>query len=169
MRYTKTNDIKTCVANAIKGYQKGRNGVQNAAVNILIHAYQHGDYSQAEVLCEGVGSKTLVKWFEDFGGLIQGENGGFTGWKGKSHIEKSLTPVKGAKQGAAQSTMYWEYKAEKIWGGFDDLKAARALIAKHNAAVKVVEENPEAASKVSFHPELIAALENAIEMIEEVA
>lgn len=159
MKYRTNGDVKEVVASAIKQYQKGRRSVQNAAVCVLLHAYKHGDYTQATVLCEGVGNKSLVSWFEDFGGLKQGDEGGFSGWSGKDFIEKRFEDAK--KQ------MYWEYKAEKIWGGMDDLKAAKALLKKHMAAVKHVEENPADASKVVFHPELIAAIEAAVERIEE--
>ena len=170
MKYTLKGDVKVVVQRAVANYQKGRRGVQNAAVLVLIHAQKHGDYSQAQVLCEGVGSKQLVEWFKDFGGLkVNEETKSFDGWSGADHIAKSLTPKKGEKQGIAQATMYWEYKKENIWSGWDDLKAAKSLIAKHNAAMKRLEENPEDAAKVSSHPSLITALESAIEAIEESA
>jgi hypothetical protein len=160
MRYNLNGDIKSLVQGAVKGYQKGRRGVQSAAVAVLLHAEKHGDYSQAEVLCEGVGNKSLIKWFEDFGGLIVNpETKSFGGWKGANHINQKRFE-------AAKEQMYWEYKAENIWGGHDDLKIAKALITKHNAAVKHLEESPDDADKVSFHPTLIKALTEAVDQIE---
>lgn len=159
MQYRLNGDVKETVKSAIQGYQKGRRGVQNAAVSVLVHALNHGDYSQAQVLCDGVGNKSLVKFFEDFGGLlVNAESSSFEGWRGADHIGKNLE--------AAKKQMYWEYKAENIWAGHDDLKAAKSLISKHNAAVKRLEKEPENADKVSFHPALIAALEAAIEAVE---
>ena len=165
MKYNLKGDVKQVVAGAIKKYGSARNAVQNAAVMVLIHAYKHGDYSQAQILCDGIGNKQLVEWFKDFGGLTVDGNS-FSGWAGKEHIERMLTPQKGEKRGAAQNTMYWDYKKPNIWSGHDDLKAAKSLIAKHNAAVKVLEDDPSQSSKVAFHPELISALESAIEKIE---
>lgn len=165
MRYNLNGDVKVTVANAIKSYTKGRNAVQNAAVKVLIHAVKHGDYSQAQVLCDGVGNKQLVTYFVDFGGLkVEGNK--FVGWSGAAYIERNLTPAKGEKQGKAQSTMYWDWKKPNIWAGHDDLQAAKALIAKHNAAVKRVEDDPTCKDKVHFHPELITAMEEAIDRIE---
>jgi hypothetical protein len=168
MRYTKAENIKDCVDKAIKGYQKGRNGVQNAAVNVLIHAAKTGDYTEASRLCEGVGNKSLVSWFEDFGGLtVEGKS--FKGWKGAEYIRKNLTPAKGEKQGAAQRQMYWEYKAQDIWGGQDDEKALRSFLNKHYKAVKMVEESPELAAKAVFNHELVTAVETALAAHSEAA
>jgi hypothetical protein len=169
IKYTMKDDIKSVVANAVKGYQKGRRGVQIAAVNVLLHAARHGDYTQAQVLCEGVGNKSLVKWFEDFGGLIVNpETKSFGGWKGAGYITDA--DEKGnSRFTKCKAQMYWEYKAENIWAGHDDLKAAKALLNKHNQAVKHVENAPADAGKVSFHPALISALESAIAAIEEAA
>ena len=169
IKYTMNDDIKSVVANAIKGYQKGRRGVQIAAVNVLLHAAKHGDYSQAQVLCEGVGNKSLVKWFEDFGGLIVNpETKSFGGWKGAAYITDANEKGE-SRFTKCKAQMYWEYKAENIWAGHDDLKAAKALLAKHNTAAKHIEDNPADASKVSFHPALISALESAVAAIEEAA
>jgi hypothetical protein len=159
MRYNLKGEVKTVVGNAVKGYQKGRRAVQNAAIVVLMHAAKHGDYSQAQVLCEGVGNKSLVKFFEDFGGLVvDAETKSFANWKGADYIRENFEAAKGQ--------MYWEYKAENIWKGNDDLTNAKALIAKHNAAVKHLEEHPEDAGKVAHHPALIEVLANAVEEIE---
>lgn len=151
-------DIKVVVAKAVKDYQKGRRGVQNASVLVLIHAAKHGDYSQSQILCDGVGSKSLVEWFKDFGGLVV-EGDKFVGWSGADHIRDNFEQAK--------AQMYWEYKAVNIWGGQDDLKAAKALVTKHKAAEKIVSEDATLLSKAKFDTVLIAEIEAAIEKAEE--
>ena len=165
MRYNTEGDVKQVVSKAVEGYKKGQRGVQNAAVCILIHAYQHGDYSQAQVLCDGVGSKQLVEWFKDFGGLIVTDNK-FSGWSGKEFIAESFKSTSKYKNGIAKDTMYWEYKKPNIWGGQDDLAAAKKLIKSHNDALAKVVETPEFESKFKRNDALIAGLELLIQQAE---
>ena len=108
----------------------------------------------------------MVEWFKDFGGLtVKGDK--FTGWKGAEFIRNNFKSTAKHKNGIAKDTMYWEYKAPNIWAGQDDLKAAKAMIAKHNIASKLVQDDEALVSKAKFDTVLIAEIEAAIERAEE--
>lgn len=138
-------------------YQTARRVTQVAAVNVLIHAAKHGDYSFADKLVGVCGdSQALVKWFEEFGGLtVDPEAKGFKGWEGKQHIKDNLE--------LAKATMFWTFKAPNPYAGFDLDKQLEKLITKADRAVAKghqlsAEGNEEDANKVVVNIELLNQL-----------
>lgn len=118
-------ELNKVVKSGLATVGKMKLAIQIAAVAILYHAEKHGDYTKANELCNGLGNgvqgKSLVKWFETFGGLVVDADDkakGFTGWKGADHIRKNFQ--------AAQSTLWHDtIKAESPFKPYDinaDLK-----------------------------------------------
>lgn len=91
---------KKAVDAALTSMKSSRDLIQIAGVKVLIHAYNHGDYTEANRLViglEGANVQSLVNWFEVFGGLVVDENDsslGFTAWSGKEHIKEQLEAAK---------------------------------------------------------------------------
>lgn len=87
------------IARALKGYERGREGIQKAAIACLVHAFNHADYSHSLLLIEGLGDsngKAMRLWFEKFGGFSYDlENRKVAGWKGKKHIEEHMDAARG--------------------------------------------------------------------------
>ncbi|HDR2377205.1 TPA: hypothetical protein QCH88_004453 [Enterobacter asburiae] len=142
-KYTSFKDVAAldkAIADTISKAKTLRNGIQNVAVGIILHAHKHGDYTRAESfvngLGEGVRQKALVDWFVQFGGLVIGERedgkSGFVGWKGADHIRDNIDKAK--------ATMWWTCKPEAAFEGFDLQDALDKLIAKAEKAMNKANE-----------------------------
>ncbi|QQM15392.1 hypothetical protein [Kosakonia virus Kc261] len=142
-KYTSFKDVAAldkAIADTISKAKTLRNGIQNVAVGILLHAHKHGDYTRAESfvngLGEGVRQKALVDWFVQFGGLVIGERedgkSGFVSWKGADHIRDNIDKAK--------ATMWWTCKPEAAFEGFDLQEALDKLIAKAEKAMNKANE-----------------------------
>jgi hypothetical protein len=94
------------------------------------------------------------------------DNNKFSGWAGKDFIARSLESTTKNPNGLAKETLYWDYKKPNIWGGQDDLAAAKALIKKHNDALAKVAETPEFESKFKRDDVLIAGLQLLVDQAE---
>lgn len=97
--------------------------IQAVAIDVLLHAYKHGDYSFANTLVKGLGkgirATALVEWFTKFGGLTVGNNQ-FESWKGKEHIKANLQ--------AAKEQKWWTLKPENVFAGYDfDAQLAKLI------------------------------------------
>ena len=53
--YLSKKNVDQLIATAISSSNTMRKNVQIAAVHVLIHAAQHGDYSKAQILVDGLG------------------------------------------------------------------------------------------------------------------
>jgi hypothetical protein len=143
-----------------------RNDIQIAAVHILIHANKHGDYSFANELVhavtEGTNIKSLVVWFEQFGGLKVDEANpelGFTSWSGKDHIQENFEDAK--------KTTWWTCKPMTAFKGYD-LNAELERLVK-NAQKKATEQrkyekegDTDKLEDMHIDPQLLNALSELI-------
>jgi hypothetical protein len=110
-----------------------RKQVQETAVAIIAHAEAHGDYTQANVLVnglgEGINGRALVEWFAKYGGLVVDEDqGAFVGWQGKDYIRENFS--------AAKENMWWTLKPQNPWAGLKLEDALQSVITKHDNALK---------------------------------
>lgn len=132
---------------AVNSVNKARDMVQIAAVATIKHAYDHGDWTFAQTLVDGLGNtingQALVEWFVQFGGLKVEDGKGFSGWSGKEHIKEHFE--------AAKATMWWDLKKKNPYKGFDLEQALKNVLAQHAKAMKMVEANPDDADKIQVH------------------
>lgn len=132
--------------------------IQGIGIDILLHAYKHGDYTLANTLVntlpDGIRKKGLVAWFEKFGGLVV-VGKAFGDWKGKDHIKTNMNDAK--------ATKWWSMKPEQPFAGYD-LKDKLAALVK--AAQKKADEktelakqgDSEKADQISIDPALLSQL-----------
>ena len=89
-----TKRLHMAIDSALKGYHRGREGIQKALVAIIVHAFHHGDYTSADRLLAGLNDgngKSCRMWLEKFGGLtFDLDAGKVSGWTGKAHIEANM-------------------------------------------------------------------------------
>jgi hypothetical protein len=128
-------ELEKIHAKAVKSVQSARVQVQIAAVATIRHAWEHGDWTYAQKLVDGLGNtingSALVEWFKTYGGLKVGEEG-FTGWSGKDYIEENFQ--------SAKDKMWWELKVKNPFKGFDLEAALLKVVADHAKTVKAMEE-----------------------------
>lgn len=133
-------------ASAIRSVTKARTQVQIAAVATIKHAFDHGDWTYAQRLVEGLGNTVngaaLVEWFKKFGGL-KADDKGFVGWSGKDYIEQNFHEAK--------AVMWWELKKANPFKGWSLEEALQKIIKDHKSmSEKVVGLTEEDQKKVSF-------------------
>lgn len=131
---------------AIKSVAKARIQVQIAAVATIRHAWEHGDWTFAQKLVDGLGNTVngaaLVEWFKMYGGL-KTEDTGFIGWSGKEYIEANFEKAK--------ATMWWELKKKNPFAGYSLEDALKKIIKDHSAMKeKLVGLTEEDQRKVDF-------------------
>lgn len=149
IKYVFAKDVKELEklqAKAIKSVQSARVAVQIAAVATIRHAYEHGDWTYAQTLVDGLGNTingaALVEWFKKYGGL-QADDNGFIGWNGKDHIKNNFEEAK--------ATMWWDLKKANPFKGFNLEQALQQVIKQHNAAKEKMDAlSDEDKEKVSF-------------------
>lgn len=111
--------------------------IQELAVGIMLHAYNHGDYTRAQTLVEqlgeGVRRSALVAWFNK-AGLDVDEAKGFVGFN-KKVMEKNWAEVK--------ATAWYAMKPERPFEGFDLKAELERLIKKAEKAMKTASETPD--------------------------
>lgn len=131
-------DLDKIQGKAIKSVQKARELVQIAAVATIKHTFDHGDWTYAQKLVDGLGNTVngmaLVEWFKVYGGLTVTEEG-FNGWSGKEHIHDNFQ--------AAKDTMWWELKKANPFKGYSLEQQLQQLIKNHNAMLRRKEQMPE--------------------------
>lgn len=140
----------TSVVDASKTLQSR---IQELAVAIMLHTYNHGDYSRAQTLVdslgEGVRRSALVAWFHK-AGLDVDEQKGFVGFN-KPVMEKNWADVK--------ASPWYSMKPERPFEGFDMKAELERLIKKAEKAMKTAAETPEMdAALMKVTPEQIKAL-----------
>lgn len=126
---------------AIKSASTMKLKVQQAGVAILHHAYQHGDYTKANDLIEGVGfglkRDSLVAWFQQYGGLtIAEDKSGFDGWKGKEYIRNNFDQAK--------AVMWYDVKRGNVnpFAGYSLEDEVKKLVARHKQMIKKYDDMP---------------------------
>lgn len=132
--------------------------IQGIAIDVILHAYKHGDYTLANTLVtklpDGVRKVALVEWFKRFGGLTADAKG-FNGWAGAEHIKAN---IEGAKK-----TKWWTLKPEAPFAGYDLKAKLEALI---KAATKAAQDkhaleaegDTDKAGKINVDSELLSQL-----------
>ena len=134
-------------ASAIRSVTKARVQVQIAAVATIRHAFEHGDWTYAQRLVDGLGNTVngaaLVEWFAKYGGLTVEDGKGFSGWKGKDHIEANFNEAK--------AEMWWDLRKQNPYSGYSLETALQKVIADHAAAQKKLAKlSEEDKQKVQF-------------------
>lgn len=86
------------IKDAITGHNTIKKRIQAAAVQILCHAANHGDWTKANDLVAGLSNgsvrrDTLVEWFKVYGGLKHDDEK-FVGWHNANFIKKRLDEAK---------------------------------------------------------------------------
>jgi len=147
-------NVDSLIARAGVSLGKAESHVQIAAVAVLLHAYQHGDYSKAGVLVSTVTdngglASSLVKWFVKFGGLT-GDDKGFTGWQGADYIKANFDEAK--------ATMWSKYKPANPYAGLNLKVEMLKLVNRAMDAQKKAIKNPDLADKVVVDNDLLLAL-----------
>lgn len=164
MNASKPKTVDQLIAEAIRSAGKAGRAIQIAAVAILAHAREHGDYSKATVLVDGLSSgkavraDSLVAWFIQFGGLkVDPESKGFTGWSGAEKIDL---------EGAAKTPWESVKKAPSPYRGFVLKAEILKLLTRAEAALSVEGADKE---KVIIDEGQLEALRSIIRPQEEVA
>lgn len=131
--------------------------IHDVAVEIMLHAYKHGDYTRAQSLVDNLGkgirAKALVEWFHK-SGLYVDDVKGFTGFN-------TLVMVKNWE--VCLKTRWYTMKPENPFAGFDlDAEIAR-LVKRAESALKKNAELPADAErakdfKMNVATERLAAL-----------
>lgn len=134
-------------AKAFKSERITRIDIQRAAIATLMHAADNGDYTKATDLVNGLlstNTASLVKWFEEFGGLEVGKlkdaegkeaGEGFVGWKGKQHIIDNFQQAK--------CKAWWEFKKPTPWKGFDFEAELHKLMQRAESSLKKAQKMVE--------------------------
>lgn len=166
MATSKIRTVDQLIGDAIRAAGNVSKKVQLAAVAVLTHAKEHGDYSKAKTLVDGLASAksvradSLVAWFIVFGGLKVDQakpSDGFIGWQGADAID-----LKGA-----EATM-WDTvkKAPSPYRGFNLQAEIVKLITRADAAAAIIGDD---SAKVSIDAEKLAALRAMVAVSQESA
>lgn len=111
--------------------------IHEVAVAIMLHTYNHGDYTKAQMLVDGLGkgirAKGLVAWF-DKAGLKVDEQKGFKGFN-KAVMEKNWDYCK--------KNRWYSMKPENPFAGFDFAAEVERLLKKAEKAIAKDAETPE--------------------------
>lgn len=150
MKYTLPKDaaaLSTLIKSAITSATTMRSKVQLAAVGILHHAYQCGDWTKANELVEGLGHgvkrDSLVEYFVVNGGLVIAEGAKeFTGWKGKEFIKENFE--------TAKDKMWFEYRKANPFKGYEGQAEFDKFIKKLAAMSKLKEQGVDDADKINL-------------------
>lgn len=149
IKYVFASDVAALVriqSAAIRAVQSARVAIQIAAVATIRHAFEHGDWTYAGKLVDGLGNTingaALVEWFKVYGGLTTDDKG-FIGWQGKDYIAAHFDDAK--------AKMWWELKKPNPFKGFDLEAALQRVIKEHKTMQeKVVGLSDEDKAKVKF-------------------
>lgn len=91
--------LSEMITKALRAYEKGRDGIQKAALAVLLHARRYKDYSASLTLITGLSDsngKAMRLWFEKFGGFKYDlEAQKCAGWEGVKHIEDNFEVARG--------------------------------------------------------------------------
>ena len=161
IKYTQSAlaDVDKAIEAAHDSYHTTKKKIQVACVSVLMHAEQHGDYSKAQVLIDGLkglNQAALVEYFKRFGGLTVSEDEtGFSGWSGADHIRQNFTDAK--------ATMWWDLKVQQPYKGFSNLQKLHALRAETEKARKVAQKDAEKAEKIQINDALDSEIQALLE------
>lgn len=149
IKYTTAKDTKALEAlqdKAIRSVHSARVHIQVALVATVLHMGQHGDWTVASRLVDGLGNtvngKAIVEWFRLYGNLSVNDEG-FTGFTDKKYKEAILSTLDAAKE-----KMWWELKIQQPYKGFSLEAALQAVIKNHKLALDKVSEGKAKESDV---------------------
>ena len=124
---------KVCVASKTL-----QSDIHDVAVAIMLHTYNHNDFSRAQTLVDGLGEgvrrTALVEWFQAAGLKVNAEAAKFSGFN-KSKMQDKWDKVK--------STPWYTMKPERPFAGFDLMAELERLLSKAEKAAKKDAETPE--------------------------
>lgn len=141
-----TKGLETLQDKAIKSVHSARLSIQIALVATILHMGNHGDWTVATRLVDGLGNtvngKAVVEYFKRFGNMSVSDEG-FTGFTDKDFKAAIL-----AKLDEAKATMWYELKIQQPYKGFSLEAALKAVIKNHKLAMDKVAEKPELADAI---------------------
>lgn len=112
--------------------------IHDVAVAIMVHTYNHNDFSKAQTLVDGLGEGVrrgaLVEWFQAAGLKVNAEAGAFSGFN-KAKMEDKWDKVK--------ATPWYTMKPERPFAGFDLMAELERLLSKAEKATKKNADTPE--------------------------
>lgn len=117
--------LDKAIAKVIKASTNLQADIQKVAIQIVAHAYKHGDYTRANTLVVGLGDGVrkvaLVEWFNKCGMVVEDGASEFTGFN-KKYAEKHFDEMKG--------TNWWTLKPQKPFSGFDLMAEISRIVKK---------------------------------------
>lgn len=148
--------VTVAVNKAIRSTGVAKLRIHDALVEIGVHAYNTGDYTEFTRLVEGVSgvnTQAIVLWGQRYLGLtFNGQ--GVTGWSGKNAIKlNDSSTEKGGK-----SVKWWTLKPMNAYAGFDLNARLEKLIADADRATQKAANDDEAAKLVSVNSDMLRAL-----------
>ena len=148
--------VQMAVTRAIKSTGVTRERIQLALIEIAIHAYNTGDYTEYTRLIDGitgVHTPAVVEWGSQFIGL-KFDGKGVTGWSGKEAI--NLNGKDGKKGG--RDIKWWTLKKPNAYAGFDLMEKFDNLIAGADRALTKAANDEQAASLTAIDPSMLEVL-----------
>lgn len=149
IKYVIAKDVKGLEAlqdKAIKSVQSARVHIQVALVATILHMGNHGDWTVASRLVEGLGNtvngKAIVEYFKTYGNLSVNDEG-FTGFADKNYKAAILATLDAAKE-----KMWWELKIQQPYKGFSLEVALLQVVKNHKLALDKVAEGKAKAEDV---------------------
>lgn len=167
-----TNDkLNAMQDGAVKSLGRSRETMQVVLITTLRHVWKHGDRMPASRLINAIGTadkadkanrKRIVSFFETFGGLIYGEEGGdFVGWQGKDYIKDNFE--------TAKNTAWWSFHkpTKREPKAFDINEQLQTLIDKATKHKEKGDGNLELSDAVINALLFVCGIDGAITINEE--
>lgn len=112
--------------------------IHEAAVEIMLHAYNHEDFSMANTLVNGLGTgiraKALVDWFSAAGLKVSEKDKSFTGMN-KDKIKDKFQ--------ASKAKPWYDLQVKNPFEGFDLDAEIKRLLKKADRAIKEDSATPD--------------------------
>lgn len=131
------SDIDKAITKVCDASKTLQDDIHEVAVAIMLHTYNHNDFTKARALVEGLGkgirAKALVDWFHK-AGLKVDDVKGFTGFN-RDIMEKNWDFCK--------KNRWYTMKPENPFSGFDFDAEVKRLLAKAEKAIAKDADTPE--------------------------
>lgn len=136
--------------------------IHDVAVAIMLHCYNHNDFSRAQVLVDGLGEGVrrgaLVEWFQAAGLKVNADAAQFSGFNRNKMADK---------WDKVKSTPWYTMKPERPFAGFDLMAELERLLGKADKAAKKDKDTPadQRAADYSFNVDekLLATLRTMVQ------
>lgn len=150
-----TDALDKAIAKVIKASTSLQADIQKVAIQIVAHAYKHGDYTRANTLVTGLGDGVrkvaLVEWFNKCGMVVEDGANEFTGFN-KKYAEKHFDEMKG--------TNWWTLKPQRPFAGFDLMAEIARIVKKADKVQGDATLTDEEKAQVLIDADALSALRN---------